>query len=146
MLRWWLGKEWILCTYFRLLSSRYGYEDWDININEVLQLNAEECPSVEPEHSALLCWVLDKTTKWHFSSLADLTSAGAVRYCSYILGIDTIAMIIRIQLVISALWSCRVISAVDNAERLQECKISLPAEYSKLIPPVQRVRIIVIKS
>ena len=53
-------------------------------------------------------------------------------------------MMIKIQLVISILWSCRVASAADNSNVPQECRLSLPDEYSKLIPPVQRVCVIVI--
>ena len=50
-----------------------------------------------------------------------------------------IAVIIHIHFVIHVLWTKQVISAAINAEVPQECRLSLPADYAKMTPPVQMV-------
>ena len=52
-----------------------------------------------------------------------------------------IAIIIRVHLVILVLWTKRVISAAINAEVPQECRLSLPADYAKMTPPVEMVMV-----
>ena len=50
-----------------------------------------------------------------------------------------IAVIIHMHFLILVLWTKRVMSAAIIAEVPQECRLSLPADYAKMTPPVQMV-------
>ena len=54
--------------------------------------------------------------------------------------LNEIAMAYGLELFVALLSSLPAISAAHGDEVPQECSVSLPAGYSKLIPPVYKVR------